>query len=97
MSEIDKLIKTIEDTFSGKPKPEQGKPAKTDPEVRYEIRMRIAARAAALWFQEMTPAKGSFVMPIEVSLPTPKMGRVFNCVSANAGRTLGNNLQLFHV
>jgi len=50
MTDVDKIIKLINKTMSGKPKPEQGKPAKTDPEVRYEIRMRIAARAAALWF-----------------------------------------------
>ena len=49
-TKVNELIKLINKTMSGKPKPEQGKPVKTDQEVRYEIRMRIAARAAALWF-----------------------------------------------
>ena len=51
MSEVDKLIKLIEDTFSGKPKTTKpGRPAKTDPEVRREKETRALARKWAMFF-----------------------------------------------
>ena len=51
MTDVEKLIKLIEDTMSGKPKPSKpGRPAKTDPEIRREKETRALARKWAMWF-----------------------------------------------